>query len=108
MITRVWRCMAADDERASAYIKHFQETVTPELSAIMGYEGAHILRRNDEEGIELSVMTFWESMDVIRQFAGEDTEMAVVAPEAKAVLKEFDPFVIHYEIVLDQFSRKEQ
>jgi heme-degrading monooxygenase HmoA len=107
MMTRVWRGMASNEENASAYIKHFEETVAPELRELDGYHGAYILRKNDEEGIELSVMTFWDSMDSIRQFAGEDTEMAVVEPEAKAALQSFDEFVIHYEIVLDQFSSKE-
>lgn len=107
MITRVWRCMAADDDRASGYIRHFEETVAPELRAIDGYHGAYILRNNDEEGIELKVMTFWDSMDAVRTFAGDGAETAVIAPEAEALLQSFDPFVVHYEIVLDQFSGKE-
>ena len=37
-------------------------------------------------------------MDAIRKFAGERAESAVVEPEARAVLDEFDDFVRHYEI----------
>jgi heme-degrading monooxygenase HmoA len=107
MMTRVWRCMASNEANASGYIRHFEQTVAPELRAIDGYRGAYILRNNDEEGIELKVMTFWDSMDAIRQFAGENTEAAVIEPAAKALLQSFDPFVVHYEIVLDHFSSKE-
>ncbi len=38
-------------------------------------------------------------MEAIRQFAGEDPESAVVTPEAKALLREFDSKAKHYEIV---------
>ena len=43
-------------------------------------------------------MTLWDSMDAIRRFAGEDAEHAVVEPEARAVLAEYDDFVRHYEV----------
>jgi hypothetical protein len=45
------------------------------------------------------VITLWESMDAIRRFAGEDADRAVVEPEARAVLSEFDDGVRHYEVM---------
>lgn len=44
-------------------------------------------------------MPCWESMDAIRRFAGDEPERAVVEPEARAVLKTYDDFVSHYEVV---------
>ena len=99
MIARVWRCTAAND-KAADYIEHFNHGVLPELRQIDGYKGAYILRRELNDGVELTVVTLWQSMDSIRKFAGENVETAVVASGAQAVLRTFDQTVIHHEIVL--------
>jgi hypothetical protein len=44
-------------------------------------------------------MTFWENLDVIKDFAGDDAELAKYYPEDKGFLLEFEPGVVHYEIV---------
>jgi len=44
-------------------------------------------------------MTFWENLDVIKGFAGDDAELAKYYPEDKDFLLEFEPTVVHYEIV---------
>jgi mannose-6-phosphate isomerase-like protein (cupin superfamily) len=49
-------------------------------------------------GIEIVVVTRWESMVAIRAFAGEDVDLAVVEPEARAVLSRFDGRVRHIEL----------
>jgi heme-degrading monooxygenase HmoA len=99
MIARVWRCTAAED-KAGDYIDHFNQGVLPELRLIDGYKGAYLMRRELDDGVEITVMTLWESMETIRMFAGENVETAVVAPAAKAVLRSFDKTVTHHEIVL--------
>jgi hypothetical protein len=38
-------------------------------------------------------------MDAIRAFAGEEPDLAVVEPEARAILDEFDEKVRHHEVV---------
>ena len=57
-----------------------------------------VLRREEHGRVEFLVMTFWDSMAAIRGFAGADPERAVVEPEARAVLAEYDNFVRHYEV----------
>jgi len=101
MIARVWRGSAAND-KANDYAEHLQRAVFPELCRIDGYRGAYVLRRGLDDGVEFTVLTLWESMDAIRQFAGEDAETAVVAPAAQAILRAFDSTVTHYEVVLHQ------
>ena len=99
MIARVWRGVADTTVNADAYRRHLMTKVLPSLSAIAGHRGARVLRREEEGGrIEFLVMTFWDSMDAIRGFAGERCERAVVEPEARAVLAEYDDFVRHYEV----------
>ena len=45
-------------------------------------------------------MTWWHSLDAVRQFAGDDFEEAVVADEARALLTAFEVGVRHYELAL--------
>jgi heme-degrading monooxygenase HmoA len=100
MIVRMWRGYAIS-ERADDYVKHLQQTVVPELCQIDGFKGIYLLQRNSFDGVEFVVLTFWESMDAIRKFAGENPELAVVAPAAQKLFREYDPMVKHFEIVLN-------
>src|SRR5438309_8364350 len=101
MIGRLWRGFAAR-EKANSYVEHLRRSVLPELSQIDGYRGAYLLQRDVDDGVEFTVLTFWESMDAIRQFAGEDADTAVVAPAAQALLCAYDSKATHYEIALRQ------
>jgi len=100
MIARMWRGSAIP-ERADDYVKHLQESVVPELRQIDGFKGVYLLRRDSSEGVEFLVLTFWESMEAIRKFAGKNPEVAVVAPSAQTLFREYDPMVKHFEIVLN-------
>lgn len=99
MIARSWRCITSS-ENVPLYLAHFQDSVLPELKKLDGFLGYYILRRMlvEESHLELTVLTLWESLDVIRIFAGENLSRAVVEPQAKAVLISFDETVTHYEV----------
>ena len=101
MIARLWRGVASSSAEAEAYQRHVTTNVFPQLAAIPGHRGARVLRRDDSGRVEFVVMTFWDSMEAIRKFAGDQPETAVVEPEARAVLADYDNFVRHYEIVHD-------
>ena len=94
MIARVWKGVARGRANADAYLRHLDANVLPQLRRIDGYRDARVLRR---EG-EFVVITFWESMAAVQRFAGHPLERAVVEPEARAVLAEFEDFVRHYEV----------
>jgi heme-degrading monooxygenase HmoA len=100
MIARLWRCTATPDN-APRYIAHFQHAVLPELRQLEGFQRGYVFRRNLDNTVEITVMTFWASMDAIRRFAGDNVETAVVAPEAQAVLLTFDTSVTHSEVAFD-------
>jgi hypothetical protein len=44
-------------------------------------------------------MTTWEKIDDIRAFAGEDLENAKSYSDDDGYLLEFQPTVVHYEVV---------
>jgi heme-degrading monooxygenase HmoA len=100
MIARTWHCVAAGDENVTAYVHHFENTVLPELKQLAGFLDFYILRRSVDAGIQITVITLWESMQSIRAFAGDNIERAVVEPAAQAVLQFFDPTVTHSQVIL--------
>lgn len=99
MIARSWRGETRK-ETAAAYVRHLEENVLPELRAIEGHRGAYVLKRPKGEGLELVVLTLWDSLEAVKAFAGPSPERAVVPPEARALLSRFDERVEHFEVVL--------
>jgi heme-degrading monooxygenase HmoA len=99
MIARVWSARTTR-EWGPLYAEHLRTHVLPSLKAMEGYRGARLWERQLGEGVEIVVVTSWDSLDAIRGFAGDEIERAVVADEAAALLLEFDEWVRHYELRL--------
>lgn len=100
MIARIWRCVVLR-EKASQYLEHFQKTVFAEVNKLDGFREVRILQQENNGIVELTVISFWDSLEAIKSFAGENIEMAVVAPAAQAILLSFETMVTHHEVVLD-------
>jgi heme-degrading monooxygenase HmoA len=102
MIERVWSARTTRDG-AVAYAEYFRRVVLPELAAVAGYRGARLLQREMPGGAatEVVVVTRWESLAVVRRFAGDDLDRAVVHDEAAALFSSYDRTVRHFEIVLE-------
>jgi mannose-6-phosphate isomerase-like protein (cupin superfamily) len=84
---------------ADAYVAHFENSVRPQLEVVDGFLGATLERVEDDGGrTEIVVITRWSSMGAIRSFAGENVDVALVAPDARAVLEDFDTLVRHIEL----------
>ena len=100
MIARLW-CGRATASNAPDYLRHFTETVTPELKTLAGHRGAWLLQREVEGETEFLALTLWESLDAIKAFAGDAIETAIVEPEARAVLSRFDDVARHYDVAFE-------
>jgi heme-degrading monooxygenase HmoA len=98
MIARRWTGRARGTDQAAAYVTHFEIAVRPELESTEGFLGATVEQVQHGDEVEIVVVTRWESMDAISAFAGEQTDLAVVAPEARAALSEVDERVRHIEL----------
>ncbi|HEY7260497.1 MAG TPA: hypothetical protein VH589_03315 [Trebonia sp.] len=102
MIVRTWSATATS-AGAESYSHYFAGTLLPQLRTLPGFKGAYLLRRDLASGgtVELTAHTFWESLDAIRAFAGDDIARSVVEPEAQAMLASFDPTATHRTVVVD-------
>ena len=98
-VVRSWSARATP-AGADAYVAHFRSAVLPELQRLRGHRGAMVLRRPQDGLIRITVLTLWTSMAAIAEFAGADTEAAVVEPAARDVLADFDTRVEHFELAL--------
>lgn len=98
MVLRMWKARSTASGAAD-YIQHATRTVFPKIRAIQGHRGEYLLRREMEDGIEIVVLTLWESMEAVRRFAGPEPDKAVVEPEARAILTSFEEYVTHFEVV---------
>jgi heme-degrading monooxygenase HmoA len=77
-----------------------ESVVFPGLKKLQGYQGGTLLRRDVPGGVEVVVLTHWDSLAAIRAFAGADIETAVVTDEAAAMFTDFDRRVRHYEVII--------
>ncbi len=97
-IVRIWRGHSLA-EKAPKYTRHATETVFPKLRKVPGNRGAFLMERRINRKIEFLVLSLWDSMEAIQKFAAQNPDQAVVEPDAKAVLSDFDDYVTHYTVV---------
>jgi hypothetical protein len=96
-IARLWHGYTLP-ANAEAYERHLSEVVLPGIHRIAGYRGAQLMRRDLDGEIEFVVLTFWDSMEAIRAFAGDDESTAVVPDTARALLQHWDDKAVHYSV----------
>lgn len=99
MIARIWHGWATH-ENADAYEELLKSEVFVGIGErrIPGYRGIHLLRRDVADGVEFVTVMWFDGLDAVRGFAGEDYEVAVVPPKARALLSRFDARSQHYEL----------
>ena len=98
MIVRMWHGRVAS-EKAKAYREFTNQRAIPDYQSVPGNISAYVLERQEGEITHFITLTFWESLEAIRGFAGDDLEQAKYYPEDKDFLLEFEPRVVHYEVV---------
>ncbi len=98
MIVRLWHGRVST-EKAGAYREFLNRRAIPDYRSVRGNISVHILERHDGIVTHFVTMTVWESMAAIRAFAGDDVEAAKYYPEDRDFLLEYEPHVVHYEVV---------
>ena len=101
MIARVWRgeTRAEDADRYTAYLR---ETGLADARATPGNRGVLIQRRVADGRAEFVFTSFWDSMEAIRGFAGDDVHRARYYPEDREMLLALPPDIDHFEVIADE------
>lgn len=97
MISRHWRGILIKGKE-NEYIQFLRNTVFKEMETIEGFVSAQILHKEVDGGTEFMIITEWENLDVIKKFAGEDLESAVVEKFVQKIMIRYDHTVRHYEV----------
>lgn len=100
MIGRIWHGYTTP-ENAEIYSNLLRSEVIPGIAAmnIDGYRLIQVLRREINDEVEFITIMWFDSLENIKAFTGEDCEVAHVPPVARAVLKRFDDRSQHYELI---------
>jgi heme-degrading monooxygenase HmoA len=100
MISRVWHGWT-NRENADAYEELLRKEIFGNIAKrqIHGYHGIHLLRRDVENGAEFVTIMWFDTLDAVRAFAGDEYEVAVVPPKARRLLSRFDAISAHYNVV---------
>ena len=99
MIKRIWHGWTTP-ENAPRYEALLREEIFPGIAAkgVEGYRGVELLRAERGDEVEfVTIMTF-DSWEAVRQFAGDDHEIAYVPDAARQVLARWDERSRHYEL----------
>jgi heme-degrading monooxygenase HmoA len=98
MIVRLWHGRV-ESSKAPSYREFLNARAIPDYRSVPGNVSVHVLERPEEGVTHFITLTFWESLAAIRAFAGEDIEAAKYYPEDAGFLLEYEPRVVHYEVV---------
>lgn len=100
MIVRIWRGWTHLSQ-ADRYEAILLGQVIPGIQAmgVSGFQEIQLLRRDAPDSeVEFTTLMWFESLEAVKAFAGEDYEGAHVPDEARRVLLRFDSRVDHHEL----------
>ena len=97
MIARIWHGKTKA-EHYEEYTDFMKLTAIPDYQKTAGFVKLTFLRRVEGDIAHFNLITFWESQEVIKNFAGDDYEKAKYYTKDKDYLLEFEEKVTHYEV----------
>ena len=98
MIARIWRGWVRTDQ-VDDYVAYLDETGLREYRETPGNLGAQLLTRKLDDGrSEVVTLSWWNSLDSIRSFAGDDIESAKFYPDDDGYLVERETTVTHHTV----------
>lgn len=98
MISRMWHGRVPT-AKAKVYREFLNTRAIPDYQSVEGNVSVYILEQPEGDITHFMTLSFWESMEVIQGFAGQDVGVAKYYAEDKDFLLEFEPRVLHYEVV---------
>jgi hypothetical protein len=102
MICRVWRGWTTP-ENADAYEKVVRGQVIPaiEKRRVPGFQRIDLMQRplTGSSEVEFSTLMWFDDLEAVRTFAGQEYETSHVPTAARAVLSRFDESAAHYNVI---------
>ena len=101
MIARIWHGSTKAEEYEE-YTFFMKSKAISDYKKTEGFVKLTFLRRIEGDIAHFNLITFWENLNVIKNFAGDDYEIAKYYSKDKEYLLEFEEKVIHYEVFANE------
>ena len=101
MIARIWHgtTRLSDMEEYTNFMK---TKAIPDYKRTKGFVKLSFLRHVTGDIAHFTLITYWQNLEVIKNFAGEDYETPKYYDEDKNFLLEFEDKVTHYEVFAEE------
>lgn len=103
MIARMWHGVTLA-ENNEAFMGYMKNTGIKTCIDADGNRGVYVLRRLGDVKVDFIFISFWESYESIRNFAGQNIEKPLYFPDDEKYLIELEQEVKHYEVLFEQVS----
>lgn len=103
-VARIWEG-EVELTKADEYFRYLYNTGIKQMQGMPGNLGVQVLRRPVKTSTQFMVISYWESRDAIRKFAGQDIERAVPLPRDREFLLRPVDTVRHYDVFLTNVSK---
>ena len=100
MICRLWRGWASA-ANAADYEHVVRNQVIPAIEArrIAGFLHFDLMKTARGDEVEFQTLMWFDSLETIKTFIGEDYSVSHVPAEARALLSRFDDRASHFEVI---------
>jgi antibiotic biosynthesis monooxygenase (ABM) superfamily enzyme len=101
MIARIWHGWTRPQD-ARVYEEMLRDEIFPRIAQrnIPGYHGAELFIREDGDEVEFVTLLRFDSMEGVKEFAGENQSKPVIYPKAEAILARMDEGSQHYRVAV--------
>ena len=100
MIARIWHGWTTF-ANSKIYEDLLRNEVFPSIENknVNGYRKISLLKREHKTEVEFITIMLFDSIDAVKEFAGDDYEKSYVPQKAREVLSRHDETSQHYEII---------
>jgi heme-degrading monooxygenase HmoA len=104
-VARIWHGRTPE-AKADEYARYLYDESVRKFESIKGCLGVQVFRQTRDGTAEFMVISYWESRDAIRGFAGEDIRKTRHLPRDPEYLLELEPTVEHFDVLVSEWYRK--
>ncbi len=101
MIVRMWHGRV-DSSKSDEYAEFMKQRAAPDYRSVDGLQKLLFLRKNEKDVAHFLLVTYWDSMESVKKFAGEQPEKAKYYPEDDQFLLEKEELSALYEVFYEQ------
>jgi heme-degrading monooxygenase HmoA len=100
LIARIWHGQTAAT-MVDDYTHYLYEEGVRAISRIPGNCGVQMLRKVRDDIADFQVISYWDSLEAIKRFAGDDYEKVRHLPNDPKYMIGAEPTVQHFEVVVN-------